>query len=111
MVQLQNTKNGQGPRKTKYRRNISAFDSYARLSSAVYINAFTLLRKAVVTLEDNPDHKEDKADMESSLSFLRSDNPFKRYLEHKGHYFPIERTIISILEGEDLSDELYKAEG
>lgn len=111
MVQLQNTKNGQGPRKTRYRRDISAFDSYARLSSAVYINAFTSLRKAIVALEDNPDNTNAKVEMESSLSFLRSENPFKRYLEHKGHYLPIEKTIISILEGEDVGDELHQGEG
>lgn len=81
----------------QHKRNVGSLDPYARLSGAVYMNAFNTLRKAVDLLDMDELNKEAQGRKDNALTFLYSDNPFKRYLEMKGHELPIQKGIEGIV--------------
>jgi len=82
---------------SQHKRNVGALDPYARLSGAVYMDAFNTLRKAVDLLDMDELNKEAQGRKDNALTFLYSDNPFRKYLEIRGHEMPIQKGIDGII--------------
>jgi len=81
------------PRQSYTTGSKNKYDSHARLSGAVMIEAYAELKKALKALEANPENKGAEGIKDEVIRFLLSDSPWHHYLTVKGHELPIERTL------------------
>ena len=74
-------------------KTLHLYDGYARLAAAVCASSGQALLKARKRLEKNPEDEEARATYYQESQFWRGNNPFKKYLESKGHEFDLGKLI------------------